>query len=112
MNDKILSFLGICRRAKKLVIGADSAVQSAQNGKSKLILCARDFSQSSLRRVREAAEQYGVPVHTLPYAKEELSHALGKLCGVLSIEDSGFAAKLTQMLSQDALHGDTQSLPS
>lgn len=99
MNDRLLSFLGICRRAKKLVIGADVAAQSAKEGRSRLILCASDFSQSSLKRVSEAAVQNGVPVITLGYSKEELSLALGKLCGVLSIEDDGFAAKLTQMIN-------------
>ena len=31
-------------------------------------------------------------------AKEELSHALGRLCAVLSVEDEGFAERLREMI--------------
>ena len=57
MNDKLLSFLGICMRAKKLVIGADVCVKSAQQGNSYLILYAEDFSANSLKKVAAAARQ-------------------------------------------------------
>ena len=33
--------------------------------------------------------------------KEELSLALGRLCGVLSVEDEGFAKKLIAMLETE-----------
>ena len=48
MNDRVLSFLGLCRRAKKLVIGAEICEQSIREGKSLLILHASDASQNSL----------------------------------------------------------------
>ena len=99
MNDRLLSFLGLCRRAKKLVIGADITVESAKNGNSELILYARDFSKNSLKHVLEAAENYGVEALEIDRSKEELSFALGKLCGVLSVEDKGFADKLRGMVN-------------
>ena len=70
MNDRVLSFLGICRRAKKLVIGAEVTEESVRCGKSR---CAER-------------------------SKEELSHALGRLCAVLSVEDEGFAERLREMI--------------
>ncbi len=101
MNDRILSFLGICRRAKKLVIGAESAVQSAQNGSSRLIIYASDFSKNSLKPVLNAANACGVRAVKLNRAKDELSFAVGKLCGVASVDDSGFAEKLIQMIEAE-----------
>lgn len=101
MNDKLLSFLGICLRAKKLVIGADICVQSAQQGKSRLILYAEDFSANSLKKVAAAAQQHGVGIINTHRTKEELSLALGRLCGVLSVEDEGFAKKLIAMLETE-----------
>ena len=98
MNDRILSFLGICRRAKKLVIGAEAAEESVRCGKSRLVLHAADASPNSLKRVRRAAEEQGVPVLCLNRSKEELSLALGRLCAVLSVEDRGFAEKLREMI--------------
>ncbi len=101
MNDRILSFLGICRRAKKLVIGAESAIQSAQNGSSQLIIYASDFSRNSLKPVLNAARDCGVSAVMLNRTKEELSFAVGKLCGVASVDDNGFAAKLRQMIEAE-----------
>ena len=98
MNDRLLSFLGICRRAKKLVIGAEVAEQSVTGGKSFLVLYADDASPNSLKRVRKAAEQRGVPMRSACRGKDELSFALGRMCAVLSVEDKGFADKLVQMI--------------
>ena len=98
MNDRVLSFLGLCRRAKKLVIGAQVCEESVREGKSRLVLCASDASQSSLKRVRRAAEENGVTMLCLNRGKDELSASLGRLCAVLSVEDKGFADKLREMI--------------
>ena len=98
MNDRLLSFLGLCLRAKKLVTGAEVTVRSVADGKSLLVLYAEDFSGNSLKPVLAAAEKYGVTALMLPRSKEELSLALGKLCGVLSVEDRGFADKLVKLI--------------
>ena len=101
MNDRILSFLGICRRAKKLVIGAEVTVESVQTGKSELILYASDASQNSLKAVRRAAQEHDVDMRCVNRGKEPLSLALGRLCAVLSVEDKGFAQKLCQLLESE-----------
>ena len=101
MNDRLLSFLGICRRAKKLVIGAETAVESMKEGKSQLVLYASDFSKGSLKKVLEASGRCGVEALALPRTKEELSLALGRLSGVLSVEDKGFADKLRELINSE-----------
>ena len=101
MNDRILSLLGLCRRAGKLVIGADPTIDSVAKGKSKLIIAAEDFSKNSLKPVLLSAHQHNIKVLTLKRSKEELSFALGKLCGVLSVEDKGFADKLIQLIDSE-----------
>lgn len=101
MNDRLLSFLGLCRRARKLTIGAQVAVESIESKKSRLIIYARDFSKNSLKPVLESAEKNGVEALMINRTKDELSFSLGKLCGVLSVEDSGFAGKLSQMIKDE-----------
>lgn len=98
MNDRVLSFLGLCRRAKKLVIGAQTCEASVKEGKSFLVLYARDAAANSLKRVRSACEAHGVPMRCVNRDKATLSAALGRLCAVASVEDRGFADKLTEML--------------
>ncbi len=101
MNDRLLSFLGICRRAKKLVIGAQVAAESAEQGRSCLILYSSDGSQNSLKPVLAAAKQKGVEVMCAGRTKEELSSALGRLCNVLSVEDRGFADRLKEIIGTE-----------
>ena len=98
MNDRVLSFLGLCRRAKKLVIGAEITEESVRKGRSCLVLYAADAAPNSLKRVRKAAEEQGVPMLCVNRDKESLSRALGRLCAVLSVEDKGFADKLREMI--------------
>lgn len=102
MNDRVLSFLGICRRAGKLVIGAQVAEASVKEGKSRLVLYAADASENSLKRVRRTAAEKGVPVRCAGRSKDALSVSLGRLSAVLSVEDAGFAGKLCSMLDKEA----------
>lgn len=101
MNDRVLSFLGLCRRAKKLVIGADVTVQSVEEGRSTLVIFADDASKNSLKKVFTACQDHGVTAIPAGRNKDALSAALGRLCAVLSVEDKGFADKLEQMLTAD-----------
>lgn len=101
MNDKLLSFLGLCRRARKLTIGAEACEKSLREGKSRLIIYANDFSRSSLKAVLNAAERAQTEALEVNRSKEELSLALGKLCGVMSVEDKGFAEKLRTMIKDE-----------
>lgn len=98
MNDRILSLLGLCRRAGKLVIGADTCIDSMAKSKAKLILYANDFSQNSLKPVLLQAHKQNVRVLEVNRTKDEISFSLGKLCGVLSVEDKGFADKLAMLI--------------
>lgn len=105
MNDRILSLLGICRRAGRLTIGAQPTVDSVNAHKAKLVIFANDFSQRSAKPVIEAAHSHNIKIITINRCKEELSIALGKLCGVVSVEDEGFAEKLI-LLNENELGGE------
>lgn len=100
MNDRLLSFLGLCKRAGYLITGADTVIKSMRDHKALLVLTANDFSDNSLKNVRKAADEYKITLKTLDYPKEELSFALGKHCGVIGITDKGFADKILTMLCE------------
>lgn len=97
MNDRILSLLGLCRRAGKLIIGAQPVIDSADAGKSELIIFASDFSKGSAKPVVECAKANGVEIITINRNKEQISLAVGRLCGTASIEDEGFAKKIKEL---------------
>lgn len=101
MTDRILSLLGLSRRAGKLVIGAEPCIESIAKHKSDLIICANDFSRNSAKPVLERAHQNDVKTLIINRSKDEMSFALGKLCGVVSVEDKGFAKKLTELINSE-----------
>lgn len=105
MNDKILSLLGICRRAGKLVIGAAPIIEAVTGNKARLIVFANDFSKNSAKPVREKALEKNVTILTVNRNKAEISNAVGKLCGAAAIIDEGFAKKLAQLIENEDLGG-------
>ena len=100
MNDRLLNFLGLCKRAGRLISGADTVAKAAAEHKAILILAADDLSPNSRKEVAYAAEKYGVPLRQLGRSKEELSFALGRHCGIAAITDSGFADKILSLLDE------------
>lgn len=97
-NDRLLSFLGICKRAGSLITGAETVTKAVNEHNALLVLYASDVSDNSLKAVRRTAENNGVAVRELPRNKEELSFALGRLSGVIGITDEGFAKKILEMI--------------
>ena len=98
-NDRLLNFLGLCKRAGRLISGAETVTNTVREGKAKLVLYACDVSGNSLKGVVRAAEDRGVPVRELPRTKEELSFALGKHCGIVCTTDDGFAQKILDLIN-------------
>ena len=97
-NDRLLSFLGLCKRAGYLASGAETVTKAVREGKALLVLYASDVSGNSLKGVVKAAEDCGVTVKELLRTKEELSFALGKHCGIVCTTDKGFADKILTMI--------------
>lgn len=98
MNDRFLGFLGLCKRAGRLLSGADTVTKAVREGKAVLVLLASDLSDNSAKGVIKAADEHGVRLCRLNYPKDELSCALGKHCGIIGVTDRGFADKILDML--------------
>lgn len=107
MNDRLLSFLGICRRAGKLVIGNDPVRESIETDKALLVIMASDISQNTLKKISPVISESGVPCYTANRSKDEISFSLGKACAVLSVTDMGFAEKLKELLEAEQKKEET-----
>ena len=111
MNEQLMRFLGLCRRAGRLIWGADSVNKAIRERKALLVLCTADLSANSARDIAYAAQQAGVPLCTLNGAKEELGFAIGKVCGVICVTDKGFADKILTMLHEEQITDDKGHFP-
>ena len=102
MNDRILSLLGLCRRAGKLSLGNDAVLASVRDGAARLVLCTADISENTYKKIAYAAGDSSVPCLTLNRTKDSLGNAIGKYCAVVSVNDAGFAKTLAGYIQTES----------
>ncbi len=98
--DKALSFLGICRRAGKLMIGEDGVSGAARSGQAALIMVAADTASNTRKKAGNLSRWYEVPLVSLPWDKDTLGELLDKrVCAILALTDKGLADAFRQKLA-------------
>ena len=88
---KLLSMLGLARKAGKLKMGYDPSVESIRSGKAALAIAAGDISEKTYKNLAFEAERMGVPAIKLQATMQEINEAYGIRAGVMALTDSGFA---------------------
>lgn len=98
---KILSLMGLARRAGKLQMGNDPVRDSLRCGKARLLVLAGDISQRTARGLRAAAQTAGVPCLVLTGGMERMAAAIGRRSGAAAVEDAGFADRMRALARAD-----------
>lgn len=98
MQNKFLSLLGMARKANRVSLGYDKALEAVHSEKSFAVFLASDLSEKTKRGLVFASEETDIPVISTEYTIFELTSALGSKTGVVSVNDSGFAKKLLTLL--------------
>jgi len=109
MEPKLLSFLGIARKAGKLCLGQDVAAESIRSGKATLLILSSDISGKSAMKIQRVAEKSGIPVLQLPVGMDEMKTMLGKRAGILSVTDAGFTKRILELSGEGTLFRSTAS---
>lgn len=91
MKDKVLSMLGLARRAGCLEAGFDASVLAARERKAALLVAAADISGKTFKNLCYEAERAGIPAARIEAGMEETGRACGVRAGVLAVTDGGFA---------------------
>ncbi len=110
MANKILSLLGLARRAGRLEMGYDAAVSAARGKEARLLLAAKDVSPKTYKNLCYEGERAGVPTVRLDSGMEETGRACGKKAGVLAVTDSGFAKALLNAMELRPREKEEQTL--
>lgn len=101
MNNKILTLLGFASKAGKLSYGMQKTLEQVKNNKCLLIVTACDLSKKSLKEIVFFASDKNIHTVTLNgVTVEQLSTAVGRKCGVISVNDNGFADAI---INQEAM---------
>ncbi len=100
MNNKILTLLGFAAKAGKLSYGFDAVKTALAQSKSKIVLIANDVSPKTQKEITFFANKYKTEVLVLGnYEMETLSHAVGRKCGIVSVNDSSFTDGLLSAIN-------------
>lgn len=77
---KMLHALGLCARARKLIVGTPMICEAMRRGKEKilLVICASDNSENTRKRLSDRCAYYGVRLVYAEVGGEALSQAIGK----------------------------------
>ena len=101
MEDKVLSLLGLMRKASAIQIGEDHSTDAIHAGKARLLLLSTDVGENARRRAERAMEGRRVIAVPLAYSRDELAAALGVSgCAMAAVTDLGFANALMKELTQ------------
>ena len=100
MNDKLLTLLGFAAKAGKLSYGAKAATDAAATKKARVVIICNDISEKSRKEMMFQCGRSGVRAIVLDdYDKETVSGAVGRSCGILSVNDSLFSEQLIKLVS-------------
>ena len=89
--NKILSLLGLAKKAGKVIVGTDAVISKLQADKLYLIFVAKDSSAATIDKIEKKAFYYNVPI-IKSFTSDELSSSIGQNNNkVLGISDKGFA---------------------
>ncbi|WP_085832759.1 L7Ae/L30e/S12e/Gadd45 family ribosomal protein [Clostridium merdae] len=102
MTNRVLSLLGIARRAGRLSLGHDAVDEALKKREAKLIVLAQDVSARTATHAQKAAQQAEVPCLILADGMDEIGMAIGKKIGVIAVNDQGFAKRLTELANEAA----------
>ena len=99
MTDKALNLLQFAAKAGKLSYGTHATEWSIEKAKAKLVCVANDISEKTVKELKFKASKTGVKVFVLENTDTEaVSKALGKRCGIVSVNDDSFSKAIIEKL--------------
>ncbi|MBR3893660.1 MAG: ribosomal L7Ae/L30e/S12e/Gadd45 family protein [Clostridia bacterium] len=103
-NDRLLHALGLCAKARRLVVGTPMICE-ALRGKSKpyLVIAAGDNAANTQKKLADKCAFYRVPLVEIPMEGETLGNAVGKHTKVaaVAITDEQLCRLVEQTIEQD-----------
>lgn len=96
--NKMLSLLGLAKKAGRLAVGNDAVTESIRSGRARLIIISNDAAGNTVRRFFN--RKGNLQLIMIPFTKEEIGEAIGyKACAAAAICDRGFTEAFMKMFS-------------
>ncbi len=82
---KALSYIGIAKKAGKLVSGTDMVCDTLRRGGKLSVFVAGDVSDGTLKKLSDKCAFYGAGIVKLDVTSTELAHGIGKTGAVAAV---------------------------
>lgn len=97
-GNKVLSLLGLAKKAGKVVSGEFSTEAAVKSAKAYLVLVSEEASENTKKKFHNMCAYYEVPIY-LYGKKEELGGCIGQeFRASLAVTDPGFAEAVIKQL--------------
>lgn len=101
MDKKILSMLGIAKKAGKVASGEFLCEESIRNGKAKVVIVSDEASDNTKKRFRDKTTYYQVPLYER-FSMEALGKAIGsETRAVICVNDAGIARTIIKYFTNE-----------
>ena len=112
LEDKLLSTVGLCARARKLVMGTPMVCETLRSGKPPILMVleASDTSENTHKKLSDKCAYYQVPLYRLSADTARLGKAVGKTGAVatVGVTDENLCKALTPHLQRSDRDGAEQ----
>lgn len=104
--DKVLSLLGLAKRAGRLLSGESAVKEGVRFGKAHLVVIAGDASCNTAKNITDSCNYYGVRYFTYS-DKTSFGHAIGnEFNAAVAVTDEGFSKSIEKCLQANINGGD------
>lgn len=105
MKSKFLQFLGLTKKAGKLIEGYNNCEEALKRGKVRLIVLSTDLSKNTMEKFEAYHNKFSTTI-IKAYTKEELGSILGRSeINVLCVIDEKMSKKLMDLWKDENIIG-------
>ena len=102
-NSRLLSALGLCKKAGKLTVGFDVVGEAIRRGNAVILVLTQDVSLKSAARITAIADEHKVRHLTIEAAMDDIERLLGKRAGILAVTDHGLAQVVARQVEEESV---------
>jgi len=96
-SDKILNFIGLAKRAGKVITGEAKTVDLIKTDKCHLVILASDTSQNTSKKIFDKCRFYNKKLIIFSDKATLGKYTKNEYAAVVSVTDSGFANKIAEL---------------
>ncbi len=102
MVDKFLQFMGLIKRAGKLLEGYNKCEEAIRRNRVHFVIMSQDVSKNTWAKFLSYNDKYKVPVEKTIYTGEEIGNAIGSSeIKVVGVTDKNMGKALMNLLKKN-----------